>query len=134
MNELNSKQVEKISNYWLESSQEDFETMLIMYQSKRYSWALFVGHLALEKLLKGFYVKKHKKNAPFIHNLYRLAELNEFEVSEEMTDWLFTVTSFNLNARYEDYKKSFYKKCTLDFTNEWIEKIKKIRLWIKEMR
>jgi hypothetical protein len=65
--------------------------------------------------------------------LYRLAELNEFELTEEYADWLDKVTSFNINARYDDYKKDFYALCTVDFTKEWIEKIKILRLWIQQM-
>ncbi len=67
------------------------------------------------------------------HNLYRLAELCELELTEEHADWLDKITSFNLNARYDDYKREFYALCTMDFTINWIEKIKLIRLWIKEM-
>ncbi|MCF8307867.1 MAG: HEPN domain-containing protein [Bacteroidales bacterium] len=43
---------EKLINYWIESSDDDYETMIDMYNSKRYSWALFIGHLMIEKLLK----------------------------------------------------------------------------------
>ena len=40
------------------------------------------------------------------------------------------ITTFNLNARYDDYKQSFHKLCTIEFTNEWIAKIETIRLWL----
>jgi HEPN domain-containing protein len=72
-------------------------------------------------------------NAPFTHNLYRLAELNKLELSEEYSDWLDKITSFNLNARYDDYKREFYILFTKEFTTIWIENIKTIRLWIKQM-
>lgn len=42
-----------------------------------------------------------------------------------------SISRFNIKARYDDYKQSFYKLCTDDFTKEWIEKIKECRLWIK---
>ena len=54
-------------------------------------------------------------------------------MTEEQSDWLDKVTTFNLNARYDDYKREFYLLCTDDFTREWIEKIKIIRSWIKQM-
>jgi HEPN domain-containing protein len=93
---------------------------------------LLLGHISTEKLLKAFYVKKNGEHAPFKHNLYRLAELIGLELSEEHADWLDEITSFNLNARYDDYKKEFYKLCTPQYTHAWIEKIKILRLWIKE--
>jgi HEPN domain-containing protein len=133
MYESNELHIEKIVNHWLETSEEDFQTMLTLYDAKSYSWALFLGHISTEKLLKAFYVKKFEKHAPFLHNLYRLAELSELELSDEYSDWLDKITSFNLNARYDDYKREFNLLCTPEFTNEWLEKIKIIRQWIKSM-
>lgn len=125
--------VDKVVKHWIETSDEDFETMISLYNSNSYSWCLFIGHISIEKLLKAFYVQKNKTHAPFTHNLYRLAELNEIEMTDQLSDWLDKITAFNLNARYDDYKKEFYALCTKDFTETWIENIKIIRLWIKQM-
>jgi HEPN domain-containing protein len=125
--------VNKIVNHWVETSDNDYQTMLTLYNSKSYSWALFLGHISVEKLLKALYVKKYEKHAPFTHNLYRLAELNKLDLTNEYSDLLDEITTFNLNARYDDYKKEFYSLCTQDYTKSWIEIIKKIRSWIKEM-
>ncbi len=94
---------------------------------------IFLGHISTEKLLKALYVKRFNKHAPFTHNLYRLGELIGLEMSDEYSDWLDEITSFNLNARYDDYKKEFYKLCTPDYTKSWIDKIIILRTWIKEM-
>ena len=125
--------VEKIVKHWIDTSEEDFQTMLNLFDSKSYGWSSFLGHISIEKLLKAYYVGKNKKHAPFTHNLYRLAELNELELTDEYADWLDKITSFNLNARYDDYKREFYSLCTFDFTKEWIEKIRIVRSWIKQM-
>jgi HEPN domain-containing protein len=125
--------VDKIVNHWIETSDDDFNTMLTLYNSKSYGWSLFLGHISTEKLLKALYVKRFREHAPFTHNLYRLGELIGIELSDEQSDWLDEITSFNLNARYDDYKKEFYKSCTPEYTQDWIEKIKTIRTWIKEM-
>ncbi len=124
---------DKIVKHWIETSDEDFNTMLTLFSSKSYAWALFLGHISTEKLLKALYVKKHQNHAPFTHNLYRLAELSNIQISEEYADWLDKITSFNLNARYDDYKREFYALCTEEFTKDWMDKIKKIRSWIKQM-
>ncbi len=125
--------IEKIVNHWIDTSEEDFQTMLSLYDSKSYGWALFLGHISVEKLLKAVYVSKLKKHAPFLHNLYRLAELSGINMTDEQSDWLDKVTSFNLNARYDDYKREFYSLCTAEFTKEWIDKIITLRSWIKQM-
>ncbi len=126
------KNVEKVFSYWLSSSDEDYKVMLNLYESKNYAWALFIGHIVVEKLIKAYYVKKHECHAPFTHNLYRLAELSELEMTEEYANWLDEVTTFNINARYEDYKKEFRKRCTAPFTKKWIERINTLQQWIKQ--
>ncbi len=125
--------VNKIVKHWIETSSSDYETMITLYNSKSFAWSLFLGHISTEKLLKALYVKRFNKHAPFTHNLYRLAELIGLDMTEEYADWLDEITSFNINARYDDYKKEFHKLCTPDFTKSWIEKIKILREWIKEM-
>jgi HEPN domain-containing protein len=124
---------DELISYWIKSSDDDFETMLVMYQSKRYSWALFVGHLMIEKLLKAYYVKINNDYPPFIHNLLRLAEKCKLDLDEEKRYFFASVTAFNINARYDDYKMSFQQKCTEAFTSQWIESLKTNRLWIKEL-
>lgn len=123
--------VEKIVNHWITTSDDDFNTMLMLYNGKDYHWSLFMGHLVIEKLLKAGVVKNLNEHAPYIHDLRKLAKLSGIEFSEEYIKWLDTITTFNLNARYDDYKQFFYKKCTPEFTSVWISNIKQIREWIK---
>ena len=125
--------VKKIVNHWMETSEDDFNTMLALYSSNSYVWSLFLGHISAEKLLKALYVKRFMKHAPYTHNLYRLAELLDLEITDEYADWLDEITSFNLNARYDDYKREFYSICTPEYTQLWIGRIKTIRTWIKGM-
>ncbi|ACT93952.1 HEPN domain-containing protein [Dyadobacter fermentans] len=124
---------DKVMAYWVQSSDEDFETMLVMFNSRRHAWSLFVGHLMIEKLLKALFVKVNNAFPPFTHNLLRLAEKSNMELTEENKLFLVSVTAFNINGRYDDYKMSFQKTCTPDFTNAWVEKLKENRLWIKEL-
>ena len=121
----------KLIKYWVDSSDDDFETTIVMFESKRYSWSLFVGHLMIEKLLKALFVKSKEEFPPFFHNLLRLAEECNLELNEENRLFFVTVTAFNINARYDDYKMSFQKTCTPDFSTGWIEQLKNKRLWIK---
>lgn len=123
---------QKVINYWITGSDDDYDTMIAMHDTKRYSWSLFIGHLMIEKLLKAYFVIINEDYPPFTHNLLKLAKDANLELSEEQKVNLTTITAFNLNTRYDDYKRSFNKKCTPGFTIEWINKIKAIRSWIKE--
>lgn len=107
--------------------------MIVLFESRRYNWSLFVGHLLIEKLLKALYVKTKSDYPPLIHNLLRLAEKCEIDITEDQKIILVTVTAFNINARYDDYKKSFQQMCKPEYTRDWVEKIKINRIWIKEL-
>ena len=127
----NTIDIEKIYNHWITSSDRDFTTMMNLYNSKDYHWALFVGHIVIEKLIKAVVVNKLKDHAPFTHDLRRLSILSQIEFDNKHIIWLDTITTFNMNARYDSYKQAFYEKCTSNFTLEWIANIKELRKWIK---
>lgn len=87
----------------------------------------------IEKLLKAYFVKVNSDYPPFIHNLLRLAEKAELKLTDDKKKELATITAFNINARYDDYKMSFKQRCTPEFTLKWIGKLKELRLWIKQL-
>ena len=124
---------DKLIDYWLAGAEDDFETMLDMYGVNKFNWSLFIGHLMIEKLLKAYYVKVRLDYPPLIHNLNRLAEKADLPLTDEIKEQLVTISAFNINARYDDYKMSFKQKCTPEFTTEWIVKLKSLRIWIKTL-
>src|SRR3989304_4260305 len=101
--------IEKTINHWISRSDQDFDTMIHLYNTKDYHWSLFIGHLVIERLLKACVVKKTMTHAPFTHDLRRLAKLSQIELDEDHKKLLDTISTFNLNARYDDYKQDFYK-------------------------
>ncbi|MDR1418531.1 MAG: HEPN domain-containing protein [Endomicrobium sp.] len=126
---------QNLINYWKKQADLDFKTMEDMFKSKHYHWALFVGHLVVEKLLKALFVKIHSNNTPIpkIHNLYELAKRDNLQLSQEISDKLDIITSFNIQARYQNEKESFYKLCTKTYTAKWIKEIKEIKKWLKNL-
>jgi HEPN domain-containing protein len=124
---------EYVIAHWIESSERDFKTMTDLFVTKNNNWALFMGHLVIEKLLKALYVKNINEFPPLIHDLRRICEKSGVKLDRDKQILLDSISRFNINARYDDYKQSFYKLCTDSFTAEWIEKIRNCRLWIKTM-
>ncbi len=123
----------KLIDFWLDSSEKDFKTMMVLFRTKNNNWALFMGHLVIEKLSKALFVKNKEDYPLLIHDLRRILEKADVEIDEDKKVILDTVTRFNIKARYDDYKQNFYKLCTDNFTKEWVDKIKDTRLWIKSM-
>ena len=68
-----------------------------------------------------------------IHGLVRLSEKAGLSLKEEQKDILDTISTFNIQAGYDDYKMSFNRKCSQAFTEKWINEIKEFREWIKNM-
>jgi HEPN domain-containing protein len=124
------RDIDKIVSYWKDSAELNYGTMQNLLKSGDNSWSLFMGHLVLEKLLKAHFVRENKKHAIFTHDLLRLATKSNLELTDDMKEWLDTITTFNLNARYDDYKQYFYNLCTREFTDLWIERIEKLRQWL----
>jgi len=122
--------IDEIILHWRESAEQNYKTMQNLLKSGDYSWALFLGHLVLEKLLKALFVKKLQKHAINSHDLLRLEQKIKIDMSVEYQEWLDEITTFNLNARYDNFKQSFYQLCTKDFTEDWVSKIEILRTWL----
>ena len=124
-----------IMNYWIESSDEDYNVMNVLYKNKKNSYCLFFGHLVIEKLLKAYYAKNNKSapHAPRSHDLLYLAEKMNLELTERQEDLLDLITKFNMSARYDDYKREFYAKCTNEYTSEQLKNIEEVRTWLKNL-
>lgn len=124
-----------LMEYWMNSSDDDYNVMQYLYKGKKNSYCLFLGHLVIEKLLKGLYAKNNKENPYTIksHNLLALAEKCKLELSDEQIEKLQIITQFNISARYDDYKETFNKKCTDEYTEKQVENIEEVRTWLKKL-
>ena len=82
------------------------------------------------KTLKAAYVKHISANIPYTHDLVKIAEKAKLELTELQKNLLDEITTFNIKARYPDFKGRFYKKATRKFTERYIVKIKELRKWL----
>lgn len=119
-------------DYWLKSAASDWTVTGHLFEKKDYSYALFFGHLHLEKLLKAVFVSQHDEVPPFTHRLPSLAERAGLVLEEEHLELLEIVTDFNLEARYPDEKFSFQQKCSWEFTAGYLKKIEELASWLKQ--
>jgi AbiV family abortive infection protein len=126
------KTEQEVVKYWLTASEEDFDSAEILFQNKKYHHALFFCHLSIEKMLKAIVVKSTRTAPPLIHDLVRLAEKAGLDLSEPQKDELAEITTFNIGARYDDYKLSFRKKAKRQFSLRYLKKTREMLQWLSK--
>ena len=129
---LNQKETKNLINYWTEGAEEDFKTAKILFDSKIYHYSLYFCHLTLEKLLKALVIRKTKSHALPIHNLLKLASDAKLQLTSNQIKELSLINEFNIRARYNDYKREFYKKATLEYTQNWLKVCEVFYILIKK--
>jgi HEPN domain-containing protein len=124
--------VHKVVRYWLDTADKDWDVARNLFKFKHYAYCLFFCHLTIEKLLKAAAVQKTGKHPPPIHELKKLAKLAVLKLTPLQRERLEEITTFNIQARYDDFKQSFYKKATREYTQKFLTITKELRLWLKE--
>jgi len=96
--------------FWKASAEDDWETAEAIAVAKKYPQALFF--------------------LP-IHELVKLAHQAALALTKQQEDQLKEITSWNINARYDDYKRVFYRKASKEFTIKWLASAKELFQWLK---
>lgn len=109
---------DEIVKSWLLQAKKHVETAQDMCRLKHYDWCLFMWHLVIEKALKAKIISLGKEPL-YIHTLLHLAKFAEYGCSPEEIKQFNEITTYNLEARYDDYKRKFYKKATREYTMKW---------------
>jgi HEPN domain-containing protein len=94
--------MERQIEYWRTSSWEDLEAGRSLLKSGHYRHALFLAHLALEKMLKARVIIHTRQLPPRIHNLERLAEISGLQLDLERKQALSSFGIYQLHGRYPD--------------------------------
>ena len=118
------------TEYWVKSSGSDWKVANHLFEKGDYAYALFFGHLTIEKLLKAIFVNKFDEAPPYTHRLVFLTEKVDLDMSPERLELIEVITDFHLEARYPDEKFSFFKKCTREFAKEYLKRIGGLRRWL----
>jgi len=121
---------DELVHYWVDTSNDDYVVMENLFDNGHHASSLFLGHLVVEKLLKAYYVKNAGVDCPRIHDLLKIATLAGLEVTDSQRIFLDEVTTFNILARYSDYKRRFSENLDREFTALYAGKIKEFRQWL----
>ncbi len=121
------------AKFWIEGADDAMATAQALMDAKRYHHALFFCHLAIEKALKAKIVVATNEPPLPIHDLLRLAEISKLVTTTgEQLVWLREIDKFNIAARYDDYKRRFYKQATVTFATLWFGRVKELLIWLNK--
>ena len=123
--------VNQVVRYWQNAAEDDWPVVNHLLASGDYHYALFFGHLYIEKLLKALVVRRTDAHAPRTHNLLMLAKRANLDLSDERRAQLLRLTAYNLETRYPEERASLRSRYTKTYTETEIETIQEIGEWIK---
>ena len=116
---------------WFIQAGYDMKSAKIMFDNKRYIYAVFLCHLSIEKALKGLHIQALDETPPKTHNLIFLVEKIKLELSDEMYDFIFTLNGVSVPTRYPDELKRMQKEYNKAKTWALLEKGKKVLRWLR---
>jgi HEPN domain-containing protein len=125
-------QDEKVQ-YWLDIADSDLEVAEDLYKTKRWLYVAFMCHQVVEKTLKAYWSAKREDIPPYIHNHKRLSEgcgLYE-QMSEEQKDFINAISTYNIQARYPEYKSQLAQILGQKQCRYIIDTTKELQSWIK---
>ena len=94
---------------------------------------IFSMHLVIEKILKAIWVKESiTSTPPFTHDLLKLTEECEIELSSEQLDFLVIINSWNIRGRYPDFTKALHHQATPEYVQKQMQKVEAIKTWLEE--
>ena len=97
---------EKHVQHWCEGAVESWRDSEAPLQARRFTFAAFAFHLALEKELKARVVAQTGSIPPRIHNLVRLAELAGLALSDEQKALLAELNMYQMVGHYQDLNRA----------------------------
>jgi len=94
----------------VDASRYDLETARALLKTRRYLHVLFMCQQALEKILKAHATVRTARFPPRIHNLVRLGELADTELSTAERELLERLSLYYLQTRYPPELKALAKR------------------------
>ncbi len=117
---------------WFKQAAYDMATAHILLKARRYSYALFMCHLAVEKGLKGLYWKETTELPDKIHNLLHFVEKLNLDLPADLQRALMTLNRLSSASRYPDDLDKLKKDFPARRTRELIEKGKASLKWLRD--
>ena len=124
---------EKIVNNWYQLADYDIGSADAMLKSGRYIYVAFLCQQAVEKTLKGLFVKETLETPPYTHNLRRLAKkLNLYnDLSEKQIELIDTLNVYYIESRYTETIENMMKLVDKTRANQILTDSREMLGWLE---
>ncbi|HUW64589.1 MAG TPA: HEPN domain-containing protein [Spirochaetia bacterium] len=107
---------------WLRQAKENLKDARAMLRTRRYVFADFACHLAVEKALKAVIVERTGAPPPRRHNLIELAGVGQAPLTQIQTEFIAELNMAALGARYPDKLSQAAKQYPGPTISEYVKK------------
>jgi len=121
-------------DFWMNTSEEDWITVGVLFSMDRYFHSLLWAHLMIAKLAKALWIKR-KANLipPETDNILWFLNEAEVDLGNDLTEFLSSFSEFQLSNQNPDGMNFVYRVCTKEFTKQELEKVKEVRKSLLKM-
>lgn len=117
---------------WFTQSAYDLKTAESLYRAKRYIYAIFMCHLAVEKALKALVVESTGRVPPKTHNLVSLMKLGKARLTDDQTKFITRLSLAGIVTRYPGELKRALDDYPPPVTRDYLKKTKDVVKCLKQ--
>jgi HEPN domain-containing protein len=111
--------------HWRKGAYDELASAKLLRDGGQYARALFHCHLAVEKALKVLFMREHRREAPFTHDLLRIAAQLPRPWTGDEKRLLADLTGYAIAARYDDPQWA-QREATTANTETWIRRVESL--------
>lgn len=116
---------------WLKQSDYDMDTAHYMYSGGRYTYAVFMCHLAIEKAIKGLYQERIGKFPAKSHNLIYLLNEIKLKPPEAHGKFIVKLNEASIMTRYPEDLSKLQQIYTKAVVRDILTQAEELVKWIK---
>lgn len=118
---------------WLTQADYDFQTAEYMFNGGRYTYTVFMAHLAIEKALKGIYQKSFGEIPPKTHNLVYFVNKTQVKPPENIGRFLVKLDQASVATRYPEDLAKLQNVYTQPVAKQILSETKEVLEWTKKI-
>lgn len=121
--------------FWDSQVDRDYDSALVLYRAEYWAQALYLAHLALEKVLKALWVKynhTHGVTPPFENDLLHLVRATKESFSQEQKKFFKEMNANMLRNEFADFGETLDKKLNKERCQNFLQQSDEIITLVRQ--